>query len=196
MYNSDDDVKFISHHIEVSSPEIPYRKTSVNQVRNSSKTPSDLAFDRVITVLFNQVVDGPISMFFTNTYGRKDIHDMINIDSSQLGSSRLNQSEQDLISTLFICNRDFRKYYGSPIMHDWSNVTPENFDNIGEEYGYISINRDVVDKSSIDESQYVINNLFEQELDCPMGMSLLEHTKGSKEIDIVSNMTEYEIDKL
>ena len=101
-----------------------------------------------------------------------------------------------MILTLFICNRDFRKYYGSRIKHDWSNVTPEHFDNIGEEYGYISINRDVVDKSSIDAFQYVINNLLEQELDGPIGMSLLEHTKGSKEIDLVSNMTDYEIDKL
>ena len=168
----------------------------MNHSQNTSKPSSELAFEHVITILFDKVKNGPVSTFFITTFGRKHIHDMIHVDFSKLDSSQLNQSEKDLISSLCICNRELTKFYGLPIKEDWSNVTPEHFDNIGEEYGYIPINRDVVEKSSTDVFQHVIKDLFKQELDGPIAMSLLEHTKGSKEIDLVSNMTDDQIDKL
>mgnify|MGYP003333921129 FL=1 len=136
----------------------------MNDVTNLVIPSSELAFDRAITVLFNQDINGSIATFFTNVFGRKDISDMVNPELfepssdlySQMNSNYLNQSEKDLLSILHICNRCFVKFYGSPINEDWSNVTIEHFDNIGEEYGYLPIDRNVVQNSSRDVSQHMI----------------------------------------
>ena len=91
-------------------------------------------------------------------FGRKDISDMVNPELftsgsdlySHMNNNYLNQSKKDLISILHIFNRYFSKFYGSPINEDWSNVTIKHFDNIGEEFGYVPIDRNVVPNSSRD----------------------------------------------
>ena len=157
-YSSDDDVEYIPHHVITNSSTIVEREKDVNDVKNLVESPSELAFNRAITVLFNQGINGTIATLFTNIFGRRDISDLINPELStpssdlfsQIESSPLNQSEKDLLSVLHICNRNFVKFYDSQINDDWSNVTPERFDNIGEQYGYIPIDRDVVPSSSTD----------------------------------------------
>ena len=56
-YSSDDDVEYVSHHVAASSSEITKLKKDVNKVKNLVKPPSELAFDRAITVLFNQDIN-------------------------------------------------------------------------------------------------------------------------------------------
>ena len=104
-YSSDDDVEYVSHHVVARSSDIPKMKKDVNKVKNLVKPPSELAFDRAITVLFNQDINGSIATLFTNNFERRDISDMINLDLivpgsdlySQMDSSYLNQSEKDLL---------------------------------------------------------------------------------------------------
>ena len=203
-YSSDDDVEYVSHHVVEKSSEIPKMKKDVNKVKNLVKPPSELAFDRAITVLFNQDINGSIATFLTNTFRRRDISDMINPDLyvpgsdfySLMDNSSLNQSETDLLSIIFVCNRCFAKFYGSSINEDWSNVTVEHFDSIGEEYGYIPIDRNVIHNSSSDALQHIITKILKQELDGPIAMSLSQHTKGSTDIEPLLNITDDEIDDL
>ena len=201
IYDSDDDVEYTdpndnvksTHHSVIKSPS----RSSINSVNklntpssSSNKPSSELAFDRAVTYLFNEDINGPIATFFIKNFGRRHIDDMIHPDTfgSNLSSSHLNKSEKDLLSTLCICNRVFINFYGSPIKEDWSNVSSENFDHIGEEYGFIPINRDVTCKPSSDAFEYIINKFFEQDMDSPIVKSLLEYTKGSRDVDLVLDM--------
>ena len=56
-YDSDDDSESSTHHVIISSTEITYRKRNFNHTQNSSKLSSELDFEYVITVLFNQVMN-------------------------------------------------------------------------------------------------------------------------------------------
>ena len=147
IYNSDETT--------TSSPNV----TSTNETYNSKNTSdkadtpsSEIAFERAIVVMFNQDINGPISTFFTTTYNRRNISDITNPDlidyknplHFQLKHSNLNQSERDLISTLFLCNREFLKTYGHEIDNNWSNVSPYMFDEIGENYGFVPIDRSMI----------------------------------------------------
>ena len=94
----------------------------------------------MINVLFDQSLDGPIAKFFIKRYKRKNISDMVDINiCSKWNEIDLNRSEKDLIMTLQVCNRDFLYFYGTPIQDNWSNVTVEKFDSIGEEHGFVPI---------------------------------------------------------
>ena len=209
IYDSDDDIKYCEPYDDVQHTHQVLTKSPDKSVTNntdepntlscsSNKPSSELAFDRAVTYLFNEDINGPIATFFIKNFGRRHIDDMIHPDTfgSNLSSSHLNKSEKDLLSTLCICNRVFINFYGSPIKEDWSNVSSENFDHIGEEYGFIPINRDVTCKPSSDAFEYIINKFFEQDMDSPIVKSLLEYTKGSRDIDIVLNMTDNQIDNL
>ena len=104
-YSSDDDIEHVSQHKVTSSSKILKRKKNVNDVTNLVIPSSELAFDRAITVLFNQDINGSIATLFTNMFGRKDISDMVNPELftpgsdlySQMNNNYLNQSEKDLI---------------------------------------------------------------------------------------------------
>lgn len=90
--------------------------------------------------MLDQSLDGPISKFFIKRYRRKNISDMIDIKiCSEWNEIDLNKSEKDLIMNLQVFNRDFLRFYGTNIQYDWSNVTAEKFDYIGEEYGFVPI---------------------------------------------------------
>ena len=101
-YSSDDDVEYIPHHVITNSSTIVEEEKDVNDVKNFAKSPSELAFDRAITVLFNQDINGTIATLFTNIFGRRDISDLINPEISEpssdffshIKSSPLNQSER------------------------------------------------------------------------------------------------------
>ena len=113
MSLSDDDilvtneitVSFISNNKSCDKRHDPYT--------TSDKPSSEIALERSIVVIFNQDINGSISTFFTTTYNRRNISDITNPDlidyknplHFQLKSSNLNQSERDLIATLFLCNR-------------------------------------------------------------------------------------------
>ena len=100
---------------------------------DSKKITSESAFERVINVLFDQTLDGSIANSFLRCYRRKNISDMIDINiCSMRNEIGLNKSEMDLIMTLKVCNRVFTSFYGTPIQDDWSNVTTDQFDDIGE----------------------------------------------------------------
>ena len=190
IYDSDDDVEYhesyddveFTHQVVTKSP----GKSNTNNTGGSSIPPSrstkpssELAFNRVITHLFHQDTSEPIATFFIKTFGRRHIDDMIHPDlfKSHLCNSHLNQSEKDLLSILFICNRNFINFYGSPINEDWSNVRAEHFDHIGEEYGFIPINRDVTYKLTLERYklafQHIMNELLWQEMNGPIPLSLL-----------------------
>ena len=172
----------VTKALEISKRKVPKRKKAVNYAQKS-RPSSELAFDRAITILFNQDLNEPISTFFIKIFERKDISDMIHPElfepSSDLfykfKNSHLNQLEKDLLSTLYICNRDFIKFYGSPPNENWSNVSTEQFDNIGEEYGFVPINRNIIQTSPSNEIQHVTNKVLKQQLDEPIVTSLLEN---------------------
>ena len=71
----------------------------------------------------------------------------------QLESSSLNQVEKQLIKSVNLCSREFPIWYDVDIEADWSNVTPEIFDKLREEFGYAPIERHVPkkDTSIVDE---------------------------------------------
>ena len=97
-----------------------------NFIKPTDKPSSEKAFEKAITVLFNQTLEGTIATVFLNLYGRKNIVDMLNPDtlSSLISSdSHLvklipNRSERDLIITLHLCNREFFEFYESKIHED------------------------------------------------------------------------------
>ena len=171
-----------------SLTEFPKRKIKVKYAENSSKPSSELAFDRFVTVLFNQLLNGSIATFFTKIFKRKNVSDMVHPELtnyksylySQMKDSHLNRSERDLLSTLYLCNRDFTKFYGSYINEDWSNVSYEHFDTIGEEYGFEPIDRNVIQKRSKATFETSSNQLKIHQSDESL-TSATSFTKKSKE---------------
>ena len=105
----------VNHHsVQLSDSTTSYVK-ELNVITNSDKTPSELAFENVVTKLFNQSMNGSMASFFINCYGRKDIVDMMKPELckytstlySQLKKYIPKQSERDLLSILFLCKRYF-----------------------------------------------------------------------------------------
>ena len=166
-----------SDETTTSSPNV----TSTNETYNSKNTPDkadtpsfEIAFERAIVVMFNQYINGPISTFFTTTYNRRNISDITNPDlidyknplHFQLKYSNLNQSERDLILTLFLCNREFLKTYGHEIDNNWSNVSPYMFDEIGENYGFDPIDCSMILPPTITPSKLRSSDSSKSVHDC------------------------------
>ena len=125
-YSSDDDVIYNKRHVATKLPNNARKNKSMNHVQKSGKPSSELAFERFINVLFNQTIHGPIDTFFIETFGRKHISDMINDfytpDSDlyyKMKKSHLNKSDKYLISTLYLCDREFLYINGTPINKYW-----------------------------------------------------------------------------
>ena len=155
-YDSDDGYRLVIQEVPYPEYEMLHfrdiksvRSTTDNFYKLSNKSPSEEAFERVITSLLNQNLNEPIARFFIETYGRKDISDIVNISSRRPGrtmyklleSSSLSQVDKQLIQSVNLCSREFPICYDVDIEADWSNVTPEIFDKLREEVGYVPIER-------------------------------------------------------
>ena len=86
-YDSDNDYKVAIQEDQYPEPVVVYSRdiksvlstTDTKFDKLSNKSPSEEAFERVITSLLNQNLNEPIARFFIETYGRKDISDIVNI---------------------------------------------------------------------------------------------------------------------
>ena len=89
-YDSDDDYYETHNEIPIRHEKIPLDNTikvvahnSIsNFIKPTDKPSSEKAFEKAITVLFNQTLEGTIATVFLNLYGRKDIVDILNSVSS------------------------------------------------------------------------------------------------------------------
>ena len=68
----------INSQLEVTSPESPHETKNMPHLHHSKKLLLELAFERAITVLFNQSMNGQIDTFYIMVFERKDISDIKN----------------------------------------------------------------------------------------------------------------------